>query len=82
MGWKENMGQVRTPKSKKARIRSMVRKGKYKGHFLASCYGKIRFDDYESAKLAATALGSGATPYKCKYSENGVHYHRGRKAWK
>lgn len=53
-----------------------------KGHFLASCYGKQRFNNYEEAKAGAESLGSGATPYKCRYKDNGVHYHRGRKAQK
>lgn len=47
-----------------------------KGKYLASCHGKQRFVTYEAAKLGAEALGSGATPYKCRYCEN---YHRGRK---
>lgn len=47
-----------------------------KGHFLASCYGKVQFGSYEEAKQGAESLGSGATPYKCRYGE---HYHRGRK---
>lgn len=46
-----------------------------KPHFLASCYGKIKFDTYDQAKAAAESLGS-AVPYKCRY---GDHFHRGRK---
>ena len=62
---------------KRQYIRDRVRRsgGKVNPHYLASCYGKVRFDSFEDAKAAADKLGE-AKAYKCQLCD---YYHRGRK---
>lgn len=67
MGRYKNMG-------KQSRIRKMIKSTNMSPHYLASCYGKIKFNTYAEAEEAASRINN-AEAYKCKY---GAHYHRGR----
>lgn len=60
---------------KRKHIRMKLRKGG-NAKYLASCYGKIIYDDYEGAAHAAFYKPSSVKPYKCQFGE---HYHIGRK---
>jgi hypothetical protein len=56
--------------------------GKLSGKYLASCYGKIRYDSYSEAADAGNKISSNIGAYRCRFTDNGVHYHKGRKPWR
>jgi hypothetical protein len=62
--------------SKRARIRRQLRKNRALApKQLAGCTGKIRYDSYHDAKLAADRVIN-AHAYKCLFCQ---FYHKGRK---
>lgn len=64
-------------RNKRMRIRRRLRRiGKETPHELASCYGKVRHENYEQAKAAASQKPHFVKPYKCVHCK---FYHIGRR---
>ena len=61
---------------KRKYIRMMVNNGHKDPKELASCYGKVRFNTYEDAKVQSDRKPEIVKPYHCKYCGK---YHIGRR---